>query len=266
MGSITDFLNSYLSQSGQALSFWQIGISIGIAYLGGVLTSLTPCIYPMIPITISVIGGTTGVDHPNWAKQKWKVLGLRCLSYVLGMSIVYALLGVIAGLSGQIFGTLTNTFGWYMGLGIVMTFASLMMMDVITFDPQAWWDRYKRKRNQNKPHQPVDVFEKKKFTLLGVFALGLSSGFIAAPCSTPVFAAILAFIARTQSVGLGLVLMLFFAFGLGTLLVIIALFTGALQIFPKSGNWMRIIKILSGILLLIFGNYLFFQAGVISGY
>jgi thiol:disulfide interchange protein DsbD len=103
-------------------------------------------------------------------------------------------------------------------------------------------------------------------TLLGAFTLGASSGFIAAPCTTPILTSILAYIAKTQSVGLGLALMLSFACGLGTLLLLIAAFTGFLQLLPRSGNWMKTMKTLSGLILLAFGEYLIYRAGGLGGF
>ena len=101
----------------------------------------------------------------------------------------------------------------------------------------------------------------KEATLVGAFALGASSGFIAAPCTTPVLTAILAYIAQTQSVMLGLGLMLCFSFGLGTILIGIAAFAGTFQKLPRAGVWMQKIKIVSGIMILAFAEYLFFKAG-----
>jgi thiol:disulfide interchange protein DsbD len=170
------------------------------------------------------------------------------------MSIVYSFLGVAAGISGKVFGSFTNTGGWYVALGVIMSLAALMMLDVIVFDPQAWLARLK------KSHAHTHSSDKTS-TLLGVFTLGLTSGFVAAPCTTPVFGAILGYIARTHSVELGLLLMLAFSFGLGTLLVLVALFTGTLQFLPRSGNWMKWIKIASGVLLLAFAHWLFYRAG-----
>jgi thiol:disulfide interchange protein DsbD len=102
-------------------------------------------------------------------------------------------------------------------------------------------------------------------TVLSAFVLGASSGFIAAPCTTPVLTSILAYIAKTQSVGLGFGLMLSFSLGLGTLLLVIAAFTGALQVLPKSGQWMKTIKIVSGLILLAFAEYLIFRSGCLGG-
>lgn len=231
-------------------------LALALAYIGGILSSLTPCIYPMIPITVGVVGG---LQH-NAEERNTRAILIRGLAYVFGMAVVYSFLGVLAGITGQVFGSFTNTSTWYITLGGIMTFAALMMMDVLPIDPQAILERFKRKMGLTSTSK---LNNEKEATILGAFALGASSGFIAAPCTTPVLTAILGFIAQTQSVVLGLGLMLFFAFGLGTILILIAMFTGTLQKLPRAGQWMNRVKVGSGILILIFAEYLIFKAGKI---
>jgi len=196
-------------------------------------------------------------------QHRWRDLVVRMGVYVSGMAVVYSFLGVLAGLTGQVFGTLTNSSHWYIAIGIVMTFSALVMLDVIPFDPLTWMENIKRRWRKDAPAHSHVVH--KEITLLGAFTLGATSGFIAAPCTTPILTAILAYIAQTQSVGWGLSLMFFFALGLGTILIIIALFAGAIQFLPRSGGWMKKIKILSGLIILAFGQYLIYRAGVIGG-
>jgi thiol:disulfide interchange protein DsbD len=260
MDSITGFLSHILSSEAGSLGVGQILVAILVAYLGGVLSSLTPCIYPMIPITVSVVGGAGPL------KRSWNEVLIRGLAYVCGMTVVYSFLGVVAGLTGKVFGSYTNTSSWYIGLGIIMTLAGLIMLDVIPFDPQSAWEQIKRAFSFSKRSstRKTDLIEK-EMTVLSSFALGASSGFIAAPCTTPVLTSILAFIAKTQSVGLGFALMFSFSLGLGTLLLVIASFAGALQILPKSGKWMKTIKLSSGLILLAFAEYLIYRAGSLGG-
>ncbi len=259
MDAITHFLSEILSAH-RDLSAWQVTIAVLIAYLGGVLSSLTPCVYPMIPITLSVVGGV-GSTHRTW---KDTVLGGA--SYVAGMTVIYSFLGVIAGVSGKVFGSFTNNSGWFLTLGMIMTFAALIMLDIIPFDPQAWWEQGKRKFLHKKGHHSVhSSHDKKEMTLLGAFVLGTSSGLIAAPCTTPVLTSILAYIAKTQSVGLGFILMFSFSLGLGTLLLLIAVFAGAIRLLPRSGHWMKKVKTISGLILLAFAEYLIYRAGGFGG-
>ena len=229
-------------------------LALGLAYFGGILSSLTPCIYPMIPITIGVVGGI----QTKHEERNTKGILIRGLAYVSGMAIIYAFLGVLAGITGQVFGSFTNTSAWYLILGVIMTLAALMMMDVLPIDPQAMLERLKRSMGLSGGAKENT---EKEATLLGAFALGASSGFIAAPCTTPVLTAILAYIAQTQSVLLGLGLMLSFSFGLGTILIGIAAFAGSFQKLPRAGQWMNKIKIISGIMILAFAEYLMFKAG-----
>jgi thiol:disulfide interchange protein DsbD len=189
------------------------------------------------------------------------------MAYVSGMTVVYSFLGVLAGLTGKVFGSFTNTSSWYLGLGLIMTLAALVMIDVVPFDPQIWWESAKR-YFQNKRGVSSSIkndFVEKEVTVLTCFILGASSGFIAAPCTTPVLTSILAFIAKTQSVGLGFGLMFAFSLGLGTLLIVIAAFTGALQVLPRSGQWMKTIKTASGLILLAFAEYLIYRSGSLGG-
>jgi thiol:disulfide interchange protein DsbD len=252
MNSINEFLSHALSGG----SLW---VALPLAYLGGVLTSLTPCVYPMIPITVSVVGGAQSES----GERSFKKVAFRAFLYIFGMAITYAFLGVVAGLTGKVFGTFTNTPGWYFALAIILNIAALAMMDVLPFDPQLWWNHLKPKLGFPPSRAPVHHGELAPFS---VFALGASSGLIAAPCTTPVLTSILAFIARSQSVIFGLSLMLAFALGLGTLLLVIAIFAGSLELLPRSGMWMKRIKVGSGILLLGFAEYLMFRAGALGGF
>ncbi|MCM2324074.1 MAG: sulfite exporter TauE/SafE family protein, partial [Oligoflexia bacterium] len=218
METITNTLLGLLSVDGGGVTVLQALLAIAVAYLGGVVSSLTPCVYPMIPITVSVIGQSGA---------RWREVALRGAAYVGGMALIYSILGVLAGLTGKVFGSLTNTPGWYVGLGLLMTAAALIMMDVVPFDPLLVWERVRRRLGfgRNKAHRHPSAQERSELSFLEAFSLGAGSGFIAAPCTTPVLASILGYIAKTQSVGLGLALMLAFSLGLGTLLLLIAAFT-----------------------------------------
>ena len=257
MDSLTELISGILSPS-QEMTFSNTLLALFVAYLGGVLASLTPCVYPMIPITVSIVGGL-GEKRKSWGEAL-----LRGGAYVGGMALVYAFLGVLAGVSGKVFGTLIRRSTGFLLLGVLLTLSALVMLEVLSFEPQVWWNRiFKRRSSHN---QVVDVLIQKELRLTGIFLLGASSGFIAAPCTTPILSSILAFIAKTQSVSLGFGLMLFFSLGLGTLLLVIAAFTGALQILPRSGKWLRTMKFASGIGLLLFADYLIYRAGQLGGF
>src|SRR4051794_36192675 len=102
----TDFLTNLLSANAGKLSFFQILGAAAFAYVGGILSSLTPCVYPMIPITVGVIGGRIGgsTAHARTQEQSWHEVFLRCGAYIFGMAVVYSFLGVLAGITGKVFG------------------------------------------------------------------------------------------------------------------------------------------------------------------
>lgn len=249
-----DLLNTSIPTDQGALSFGQMFWGILGAFFGGILASLTPCVYPMIPITVSVVGGFQS-SNPE---RRFSVVAKQCAIYVSGMALVYSLLGVFAGITGRIFGTLTNNSTWYLIVGVILTFSSLLMFEVFRFDPMAWIERWKRK----KPGHPAHP---KKQTWIGVFGLGATSGLVAAPCTTPILTAILAFIANSKSVFQGMMLMISFSLGLSVLLLAVGLFAGTLKLLPKSGSWLTTLKVASGLILLGFAQYLFYLAGAHGG-
>jgi len=216
-------------------------LALGTLFAAGVLTSLTPCIYPMIPITASVISGTARENQ-----GKGRTLGLT-LTYVVGMATFYALLGLLAGLSGSLFGTVSASPWALLGIGNLLLLFSLFMLDVF----------------------PVPVPRK----LMGwagaqgggsygaVFLLGASSGVVAAPCGAPAFAVVLTWVAATQAGAMGFVYLFTFSLGMTAILVLVGLFSGAVALLPQSGKWMVWMKKAAGILMIAVAQYYFIKAG-----
>jgi len=218
-------------------------VAIGLLFGAGVLTSLTPCIYPMIPITVGVIGGTAG-RRPS----RRRTIGLT-LTYVTGLALFYALLGVIAGLTGSLFGTVGSSPWARLAIGNLLLVFGLAMLDVIPVRvPQrlsAWAARLEGG------------------TAPAVFLLGATSGIVAAPCGAPAFAAVLTWVAGTGSALLGFVYLFVFSLGMSTLLVLVGLSSGALAALPRSGRWMVWIKRAAGLVMLGMAEYYFIQAGMV---
>jgi thioredoxin:protein disulfide reductase len=198
-----------------------------LVFFGGLLTSFTPCVYPMIPITMAVIG----------ARSSGKKLGGFVLSlfYVLGIAVTFSALGVIAAKTGSLFGTFMNhpvvtvlIALIFLGMGLSMLGAFVMQMP---------------------PALASKLRGKKRGGFLGIFLTGLVSGLIVSPCISPLLVVILAWVAKKGSLLLGAGLLFSFALGLGVLFVVIGTFSGALKALPKSGRWMEIIERGFGILL-----------------
>src|SRR3954453_14254356 len=106
-------------------------LAIPLVFAGGVLTSLTPCIYPMIPITAAIVGGSeASAEGGVRTRARWRPLGLT-LTYVFGLALVYSALGLFAGLTGTLFGTVSTNPWLYFLMANVLIVAGLAMLDVI---------------------------------------------------------------------------------------------------------------------------------------
>jgi len=217
-------------------------VALATLFGAGVLTSLTPCIYPMIPITASVIGGTAG------SARFGRRLGLT-LTYVAGLALLYALLGLLAGLSGTLFGAVASNPWARFAIGNLLLVFGLAMLDVIPVSAPGWLTaRAGRLSGGSFP---------------GVFVLGATSGLVAAPCGAPAFAAVLTWVSTTQSAALGFIYLFVFSLGMSALLVAVGLSSGMLAALPKSGRWMTWVKKLAGVILIGMAEYYFIQMGMV---
>ncbi|WP_456385724.1 cytochrome c biogenesis protein CcdA [Desulfolithobacter sp.] len=207
------------------------------AYGGGLLASLTPCVYPMIPITAGVIG------NANVGGSRGRGF-LLSMAYVAGMACTYAALGLFAAATGRFFGTI-NTSPWtFFLVGNIILFLGLGMLDVFqlpTFAPRV------TTKMKGAP---------------GVFAVGMASGLVAGPCTAPVLGALLAYVATTGNMVLGASLLFVFSFGMGAILLVVGTFSGVLASIPRSGTWMVTIKKVMGFVMIGLAEYFLIQAGM----
>lgn len=218
--------------------------ALPLLFAAGVATSLTPCIYPMIPITAGVLGGAGAAG-----RSRRQTVGLTVL-YVLGLALVYATLGLIAGLSGTLFGAISSNPWAYFTIGNLLLLFALAMLDVFPLAaPQklvAWAARIGAG------------------SYGGAFLMGATSGLVAAPCGAPAFAAVLTFVAATKSGALGFLYLFVFSLGMTALLIVVGLSSGMLARLPRSGQWLVFVKKGAGILLLAVAEYYFIQMGKVS--
>jgi thiol:disulfide interchange protein DsbD len=218
-------------------------LSIATLFGAGVLTSLTPCIYPMIPITVGLIGGSA-----QSGASRGRTVGLT-LTYVAGLALLYATMGLIAGLTGSLFGTIASNPWARFAIGNLLLVFGLTMLDVIPI---------------NVPGRLAQwAGGMKGGSFPAVFALGATSGVVAAPCGAPAFAAVLTFVAATQSAILGFIYLFVFSIGMTALLVVVGLSSGTLAKLPQSGRWMVWAKRLAGLILIAMAEYYFIQMGMV---
>jgi cytochrome c-type biogenesis protein len=210
-------------------------------FVAGLATSLTPCVYPMIPITAGILGGGGAVR-----RSRGRTLSLT-LAYVFGVALVYSLLGLIAGLSGTLFGTVSSNPWALFLMGNLLLVFGLALLDVFTVEAPARIAAWAGRISGN--------------SIGGVFALGATSGLVAAPCGAPAFAAVLTFVSTTGSAALGFLYLFVFSLGLTALLVLVGLSSGGLAALPRSGRWTLAVKRFGGVLLLGMAEYYFVRMG-----
>ena len=218
--------------------------ALPLLFLAGVLTSLTPCIYPMIPITAAIVGGNS-VGGATRSRSRSLFL---TLSYVVGLALAYASLGLFAGLSGTLFGSVSTNPWLYFAMANLLVIAALAMLDVIPVRlPRALLNRAATAGEGGR--------------LSGAFVMGTVSGLVAAPCSAPVMAAVLTWVTVTKSGVLGFVYLFVFSLGMCTLLVVVGLFSGTFARLPRAGTWMVWIKRVFALIMLAVAEYYLVQMG-----
>jgi thiol:disulfide interchange protein DsbD len=217
--------------------------ALPLLFLGGVLTSLNPCIYPMIPITAAIVGGSS-VGAPV---SRGRTL-LLSLTYAVGLALVYSILGLVAGMSGSIFGAVSSNPWIYFAISQVLLLSALIMLDVLPVPiPAALIQRASTAGTGGR------------FT--GAFVMGAVSGLVAAPCGAPVMAAVLTWVTTTQSAALGFAYLFSFSLGMCAILVIVGLSSGLAARLPRAGVWMMWVKRAFATLMIGVAEYYLIQAG-----
>jgi thiol:disulfide interchange protein len=210
-------------------------------FIAGFLSSLTPCVYPMIPITIAYIGGKS-------TESKLKGLFLSVF-YVLGLSLCYSVLGVFAAMTGKVFGQIASNPYAYLLLGNIFLALGLNMIGVFELPI---------------PSFLLNISAGNKKGILGSFLMGIILGIVAAPCTGPILALILTFVAAKQNIFFSVATLFTYSLGMGMLFLILGTFSGLLASIPKSGAWMDMIKKVFGILIILISEYFFYKWGQLS--
>jgi cytochrome c-type biogenesis protein len=220
-------------------------MALPLVFAGGLLTSLTPCIYPMIPITAAVVGGQSTAQGQRQTHARTMIL---TGAYVLGLALAYAALGLFAGLTGSLFGAVSTSPWLYLLMANLLVLYALAMLDVVPVPvPRGLLARA----------ATIDA----KGRVVGVFGMGAASGLVAAPCGAPVFAAVLTWVTATGSAALGFVYLFTFSLGMSALLVVVGLASGGAVRLPRAGAWMVWVKRLFAAVLLGTAEYYLVHMG-----
>jgi cytochrome c-type biogenesis protein len=229
-------------------------VAVPLVFAGGVLTSLTPCIYPMIPITAAIVGGQSttasgGSDRSTGRSNAARTVTLT-LAYVVGLALAYASLGLLAGLTGTLFGGVSTNPWLYLLMANLLVLFALMMLDVLPVPvPQRLLARAATMDARGR--------------VAGALGMGAASGLVAAPCGAPVMATVLTWVAATKSAILGFTYLFVFSLGMCTLLVVVGLAAGGMVRLPRAGPWMVWVKRAFAVLMLGVAEYYLINMGAL---
>jgi len=204
------------------------GVSVGtfaVLFLGGVLTSLTPCVYPLIPITVGIFGA-------GQPQHRSRSVALSA-TYVAGIAAMYSALGVFAALSGKAFGAVLSSPAVVVLLAVFLVALAASMFGAFEIALPSGLQQ-KLSGVKGTGHA-------------GAFGMGLVAGIIAAPCTGPVLAGVLAYVATQRSPVLGFWMLFTYALGMGLLFFVLG--ASSLRL-PRSGAWMETVKSVLGVALL----------------
>jgi thiol:disulfide interchange protein DsbD len=222
-------------------------VAVGIFFLAGILASLTPCVYPMLPIVVAYMGGAETAAMAAGAEQagRRRRIVMRSLLYVVGMAIVYTALGLAAVLLGRTFGALTQEPWAYAIVGLVMLVFGLSLFGLFEI------------KVPDFILQKVGTGPREGH--IGAIVMGATSAIVAAPCAAPIVFPLVAIVGQQGRIVFGTIAMLAFSLGLGLLFLVLGIFSGAAASMPRPGGWMVTLKKVLGVVMVILALYFFYQ-------
>jgi thioredoxin:protein disulfide reductase len=201
-------------------------------FAGGLALNLTPCVYPLIPITVSYFGGRAGQGRGK--------LAVHSLLYLGGLSVTNSVLGVVAALTGSLMGAaLQNPIVLMVVAGVLILFAISLF---------GFWEL-------QLPKSLTSAASKSYAGYFGTLFMGLTLGVVAAPCLGPFVLGLLTWVASMGSPWLGFLIFFTLSLGLGVPLFFLAMFSGSLEKLPGSGEWMLWVRKLMGWVLVGMAAY-----------
>ena len=204
------------------------GLIIGLffVFLGGLALNLTPCVYPLIPITVGYFGGQS-----EGSTTKLFFMGIL---FILGLAVTYSAIGVVTSLTGAVFGALLQNPIVILSVVAILLILSLSMFGVYEF---------------KLPDTLVNKAGGARGGYYGAFFMGLTMGIVAAPCIGPFVLGLVTYVATKQDPFFGFLLFFVLAVGLGTPYLFLAIFSGKIKSLPRAGEWMDAVKHIFGFIL-----------------
>ncbi|MGL5440368.1 MAG: cytochrome c biogenesis CcdA family protein [Filifactoraceae bacterium] len=224
MGSFLEFMTNNLS------------MALPLAFIAGLLSSFSPCILSTLPLVIGYIGNSDVQDKKRGL--------LYSLTFVIGLTITFVIMGITTAILGQLLASYTKYI--YILISIILLVSGLNLLGVLTL---------------GKRHDTCAINHKdNKKGLIGIFFLGMFGGVVSTPCATPVLAAILGFVATNGSIFYGTMMLIFYSFGHGVLIILAGLSMSTVnQILQNPDNQKKgiILKYVFGVLVILAGLYIF---------
>lgn len=210
-----------------------VWLAPALAFLAGILTSVTPCSLASVPLVVAYVGGT--------GRKAPKVAFRYSLAFALGMAITFTALGATASLLGKLLNFGASGW-WYLILGALMILMALQTWGIITIIPAS----YAQSRNTKRGYP-------------GAILMGVLGGLFSSPCATPVLIALLAVVARSGNPVWGIFLLLLYSIGHSVLVVVAGTFMGLTGKIANSGRYglfAKVVNILLGFVILLAGLFL----------
>lgn len=230
--------NTQIEQSSKGTGSWlekiqgaPLVLQLVLIFVGGLLLNLTPCVFPMIPVTVGYFGGQS-------EGRASKTFILACF-YVLGLAIVYSALGMVAALTGSLFGSTLQSPWLLAAMAIIFLLLAASMFGFFVINPPSFI------LQQNSARKGV----------LGALLMGALLGIVAAPCVGPVVAALLIYVGAKANLLLGFLLFFVLSLGLGLPYLVLGTVSGSIKSLPRSGAWMEKLKKFFAVLLILAALY-----------
>ena len=223
---------SQQSDTSKPLKGWAIIWTLLGIFAGGIALNLTPCVYPLIPITVSYFGGRT-----NQGQGKLFIHG-AC--YIGGLSVTNSLLGVTAALTGGLMGAMLQSPIVLIAVAAILVFFAASLL--------GFWEL-------RLPYWLTQAASRSYAGYFGSLFMGITLGVVAAPCIGPFVLGLLTWVAAVGNPWIGFFIFFTLSIGLGLPLFILAMFSGRLDKLPRSGEWMVWIRKLMGWVLVGMAAY-----------
>jgi thioredoxin:protein disulfide reductase len=209
-------------------------VALVVIFLSGLALNLTPCVYPIIPITIGFFVNQGAAEGAPRLRRTFAMASM----YTLGLALTYSILGVVASLTGGLFGGALQNPLVLIGIAALMIALSLSMFGVYEFKMPESLNRFATKSTQSTSG------------MIGALVMGLTMGIVAAPCIGPVVLALLVFVGEKGDPVLGFFIFFVLALGLGLPYLLLGTFSGSLKALPRSGMWMITVRKVFGLVLI----------------